>query len=272
MSEIVDLRDRRPGDHQPVQDLVSRWFEDSHARLGIPRQQWFHPSVHELLASLDEGRDPQPALERLGTARGSAGLTLAETIADLKALVELLPSRLQPKIDRLATAAALSTWADAFVETVHSASCVDGLTGLATVGFLRVRLEQVYRHCRLLGLEPGDAHSLVVVRLHVDAPSPFTRLTHQVRVASFLRACFRGGETLTVSKPDTFFVLASAADDLDEVVGEIKAQLAVMSEELGGAAGSTEVWVEALPVTIVQAHNLIDQLAGKADQHPTNLN
>lgn len=255
--DVIDLRARR-GDPPTIAEQRDDWFRLTRERLGLTRQQWFHPATTELLEALADGTGTEPALRRLGEARALAGVGLEETLADLAVLDELLPPpdahHRRAHLDSLVTAAAVgAAWAEAQAAQDLRSGCLDELTGLVTQPFLEARLAQVYRHCSYLDLRPADAHALVVARLGRHDPSPFARVAQRLRLAGDLRLCFPGSDTLAVldatEHAQTMVALTSRSPELPTAV-----------EALRAARAGREAWVEALPEGIDAAVGLVRSL------------
>jgi hypothetical protein len=144
-----------------------------------------------------------PACAGLGQARAEAGVGLAEALDDLAALYRTLPVGAPPLP---AVRAFVESWADVWLRVVADAGCVDPLTELASRGYLRARLTELYRAAEQTAERVPDRYRLVVVTL--DAASrpegrPGWRLLlRRVAVAEALREAFPGGETLAAVAPD----------------------------------------------------------------------
>jgi hypothetical protein len=240
---VVDLREPR------VADLASVWCRTSRERLGLSRQQWYHPAVQEVLDSLDLGLDLTWPLARLGEARAAAGVSLRTTLEDLDVLAGLLPVEPAFSLDRLSAAAAV---ADAWLEAAPTGAepaCVDAFTGLMTSHFLRGRLEQVYRNGAQLGVSAPSSYVLVVVHLVTNPVSGFATMAQRLRAANALRACFPSADTLAVIEPSVLTALVEAPSNVDEWIGALEAEL---PDQL--------VWVERLPEAPADAVALVDEL------------
>jgi hypothetical protein len=238
-------------DDVAITDLVDVWGHDSRDRLGISRQQWHHPAVRELLDALEAGDNLEGPLRSLGEARGAAGLSLEETLEDLRALVRLLPDRTGGRLDGLDAAGVVgSAWAEAFLASVVKPGCVDSLTGLSSREFLEARLEQLYRHCSHLGLAPHAAYAVIVVDAEPDSISPFSRLARRLRLAGDLRAAFPGGDTLAVVGEHLFVAVVACSPELDDTV-----------EELRATAEPARVTVVELPDAVAEVLELVADLA-----------
>ena len=243
-AEVVDLRPPQ------VADLASVWCRTSRERLGLSRQQWYHPVVQEVLDSLDLGLDLTWPLARLGEARAAAGVSLRATLEDLDVLADLLPADQAFVLDRLSAAAVVAeAWAEGAPEPEGSV-CVDPFTGLMTCHFMKGRIEQIYRNCGHLGVETGQAYVLVVVHLVENPVSGFATMSQRLRAANALRACFPGADTLALVCPTVLAALTTAPSAADEWVETLEAEL---PDQL--------VWVERLPLTSAEAVNAVDELA-----------
>lgn len=242
---------------------VAAWFAASRRRLGVSEDEWYSPAVEHLLAALADDEPLAPAVAELGNARGTAGFDLRETVTDLEALIEVLPEPEAGRLNELSTTAALTTWADAFIDKVHPPACVDNLTGLATTGFLRARLEEVYRECAAADREPADAYALVVGRVRPRSTYPFVRLTARIQVARHTRAHFPGGETAVFDEPDRLLVLAPVDERLAPRVEALGAALDA-ERSLAEHPGGPRCRVERLPRELDRAMAMIDRALARS--------
>jgi hypothetical protein len=209
---------------------------------------WWTPAVETVTESLCDGRGLDRAFDRLGRARGRAGVGIGETINDLSALFDELDWA-QPPI-RLVRAVA-EGWAEAGLVT--SMSCEDPLTGLVTVPYLRSRIAEIYREAEATGTLVSDSHCLVMVELD-NTIDPWRRLARAVVVGHDMREVFRGGETLTL-------VGTGRAAALVPIRPELQFTTVGLRRRLGGEHGAL-VWVERLPVDHATASMLLDELTG----------
>ena len=234
-------------------DRRSAWYRASRRRLGLTEDAWYDPAVEHVLQALDRHEPIQAAVSELGSARAVAGFDLRETASDLDALAEVLPEAEVGDLADEATVAALSAWADAFIDRVHPPSCVDALTGLVTLAYLRVRLSEVYRECDARHTPPGTAYALVVTGPAQPADSPLARLATRLRAGRCIRDWFPGGETACHLDDERVAVLAPLDDDLAP-------RAAGLARALAGN-GPVRVLVEALPDGHDDAQHRLDQLA-----------
>ncbi|GIL24966.1 hypothetical protein [Actinocatenispora comari] len=206
-----------------LEQIRQTWRRESVASGWSRPHDWWVPEVDVLAAALSRasttfapgpGRAPLvdtagrlgaavPACAGLGQARAEAGVGLAEALDDLAALYRTLPVGTPPLP---AVRAFVEAWADVWLRVVADAGCVDPLTELASRGYLRARLTELYRAAEQTGERVPDRYRLVVVTLGA-ASRPEGRpgwrlLLRRVAVAEALREAFPGGETLAAVAPD----------------------------------------------------------------------
>jgi len=237
-------------------DLRSAWYAASRRRLGLTEAAWYDPAVEHVIQALTLDEPLDAAVTELGNARGSAGFDLRETASDLDALAEILPAETAERVHDEGTVPALSAWADAFIDRVHSPACVDALTGLVTPAYLRVRLIEVHRDCVDRRLPVGDAYALVVAGPDRPAVTPLARLAARLRAGRCLRDWFPGGESACHLDGDRVLVLAPRDDRLAPRTRGLAAELD------GDGPGQSFVWpvADRLP----DAQGQLDVLVGAA--------
>jgi len=233
--------------------LRSAWFAASRRRLGLTEDLWYDPAVEQVIEAITRDLPLDAAVSQLGNARGSAGFDLRETASDLDALAEILPVETAERIHDEGTVPALSAWADAFIDRVHAPACVDTMTGLATLAYLRVRLVEVHRECHDRRIRAGDAYALVVAGPHRAATTPLARLAARLRAGRCLRDWFPGGETACHLDADRVLVLAPRDDRLEPRTRGLAADLG------GGGLGDSLIWPMA--DRIADAQRQVDALA-----------
>ena len=205
-----------------------------------------------MLEALARHEPIDDAVVELGTARGGAGFDLWETASDLEALAEISPETEVGGLADSATVAALSAWADAFIDRVHPPACVDALTGLVTLGYLRVRLSEVYRECEAGHRRPGEAYALVVVGPTRRAADPLARLTGRLHAGRCTRQWFPGGESACHVDDALLAILSPRTPDLDE-------RAAGLARALGDGPGRHQV--TPLPPDHDDGQRWLDELA-----------
>ncbi len=114
-------------------------------------------AVAEALAA---GRTATDACEVVGRLQGSQGVSLEETLADLRTTYELVLGTEPAFTDACAVALG---WSEATLAYLHQLSCADPLTGLASMAHLRGRLTELYRGDARGSAPLRDRYALVVV-------------------------------------------------------------------------------------------------------------
>jgi hypothetical protein len=221
-------------------------------REGLPAS---FEAVGEALAAARSGAD---ACEVVGRLLGSQGVSLEETLADLRTTYALVLGTEPAFTDACAVALG---WSEATLAYLHQLSCADPLTGLASMAHLRGRLMEMYR---------GDAHgpalrdcyALVVV----EASSPrLAGLTDEVfgadlrmsRIGESVRSVFSGAETICRIGPRRIVVLASRNEALSRRTTLLRRLLDVGEV----ASGGVRIWVESLPANNESVASLLDELS-----------
>jgi hypothetical protein len=163
------------------------WWRRSSARGWPEPSDWWHPAVDAVCELLVEGKPVDGALTRLGAVRAAYGATVTETVRDLTALWQAYAS-CEPATGTVTTM--LQGWGDQTLAPALSEGWQDPMTGLATTGFLRGRLDEV---CRA-----GAAWRYVFVVLEAPGTvAPLVRARRAASLAACLREAFHDGETLT---------------------------------------------------------------------------
>jgi hypothetical protein len=224
-------------------------------REGLPAS---FEAVGEALAAARSGAD---ACEVVGRLLGSQGVSLEETLADLRTTYALVLGTEPAFTDACAVALG---WSEATLAYLHQLSCADPLTGLASMAHLRGRLTEVYRGVPAGSSEasPRMRYALVVI----EAPAPrLTGLTDEVfgvdlrmsRIGEAARSVFAGGETICRIGPRRIVVLASR----DETLGRRTTLLRSLTGLGDSANGAIRIWTESLPSTADTVANLLDELS-----------
>src|SRR3954447_25812524 len=156
------------------------------------------PQRFEAVAeALEAGRSATDACEVVGRLLGSQGVSLEETLADLRTTYDVLLGTEPAFTDACAVSLG---WSEATLAYLHQLSCADPLTGLASMAHLRGRLTELYR-----GDSRGPAlrerYTLVVVeasspRLTGIADEVFGLDLRMSRIGESSRSVFSGGETV----------------------------------------------------------------------------
>jgi len=245
--------------------LKSRWRTASLAAGWAFPGDWPLREVDDVCAAMLDTADPDEALVRLGRARAEAGAGLAETLLDLAALHAVLDgdhAMVSPNIDALPARMlrlTASGWADVLTEEANDRGAEDPLTGLATRGYLRTRLAELYRETPT----PDDHYALVLVGLDLTRATGWSRVVAMTLLSDVLRVVFDGGETLAAVGPSVAAVLTRR----DAALGRRISNLRVLAADRLAVdphvrpTGPAKVWSEHLPATHHDVCALIAALA-----------
>jgi hypothetical protein len=237
---------------------------------------WGLPAVDAVCEATVKGRDSMSALSLLGRARAASGAGLAETLQDLAALHAVLrhPGNARTAVDdpdivptRLVRATAIG-WADVTLAGVSANQVIEPLTGLATAGYLRTRLGEVYRSARAAGLPAGDRHALVLVALDLRRVHGWTRLVPMLLAAEAIREVFDGGQTHAAAGPSVAAVLCRRDQRLPARIRRLRSLVGELlaADPDASPAGPPRVWLERLPYDHAAACDLVTRL-GRQPAH-----
>lgn len=240
---------------QAPEVLRERWRSLSESSGWAYPSDWPKASVDALCEALVEGRGPWDAAERLGQERGASGVGLPETLADIDALTTLVPAALAEQLRRGVSLG----WSEQ--ATAQQTEIIDPMTGLAILGYLQVRLEEVYRAGAAAGVPVNESHALVMVSVDTQGHALGRRLP-MVIVADGIRAVFDGGESLAVLSDWVIAVLCERERRLPRRVAlaQSTAKRLLNSDELVGEV-SVRSWIEPLPPTVGMATQLVANLS-----------
>ena len=184
----------------------------------------------------------------VGRLLGSQGVSLEETLADLRTTYSLVLGTEPAFTDACAVALG---WSEATLAYLHQLSCADPLTGLASMAHLRGRLTEVYRGVPAGSKagSPRERYALVVI----EAPAPrLTGLADEVfgvdlrmsRIGEAARSVFAGGETICRIGPRRIVVLASRT----RPSAVVRRRCCAASRDRRAANGGVRIWTESLPL------------------------
>jgi hypothetical protein len=210
--------------------------------------------------ALVAGRTATDACEVVGRLQGSQGVSLEETLADLRTTYELVLGTEPAFTDACAVALG---WSEATLAYLHQLSCADPLTGLASMAHLRGRLTELYRGDTRGPAPLRDRFALVVVeaaahrRLSGLADEVFGVDLRMSRIGESARSVFSAGETVCRIGPRRIVVLAARDDGLARRTSLLRSLLEVGERGVGGV----RIWSESLPLVADQASSLLDELS-----------
>jgi GGDEF domain-containing protein len=187
------------------------------------------------------------------------GAALGEALSGLRATYHLV-RRSPPDFE--ATEALSVAWSEATLEYLHTLSCEDPLTGLASLAHVRSRLDEIFREAELTDVPVSRSHALVVGELRFREPTQvpghqFTRALRLVQLTEAMRAVYSGGQTLGRLGLDRAVALVPRTVDL----GTSVASLREFIDDLDMGSTAVRVWIEGLPGTAESSARLLDELA-----------
>jgi hypothetical protein len=199
------------------------------------------------------------SLRRLGNTLGDLGWQLEQLNDWLYALSSLTKGSRRAELRSFESLAAFAEgWAERYVRGAHSGACLDAVTGLGTPTVLRLRLKEIYQHCRAFGIAPNDAYCFVVVNASTDDLAPFDRDAVMITTAGVVGNIFHSGETI-IRHRSRVIVLASKSDttrrSTEALAEALQAAPVTRSVEL-------VVWNDEVPTSIVELDRQLRQLVG----------
>ncbi len=240
-------------------DSAARALEDRNAhlervRMGIPAR---FEVLGEILA---KGGEAEVACSVVGRELARMGVDLGEALTRLERTYELVVGT-EPTFKDVQALSA--SWGEETLSYLHQLSCVDPLTGLASLAHLRARLGEVYQRAEQGEGLAGDQFALVVVDLPLLATTHSERLQSGLRlarVAENLHLVFTGGQTVARVNGIRIAALVERSPLLGQRVHLIRELLQDDSEH-DAALLHSRVWIEGLPPSGLGAAWLLDELA-----------
>ncbi|MEU5695379.1 GGDEF domain-containing protein [Actinosynnema sp. NPDC020468] len=225
---------------------------------------WSVPEVDEVCRAVLGADDPDGPLYRLGSARASAGIGLAETLLDLAALHAVVDEPagstgiVSANVDAIPTRALRVTalgWGDVMSRHAADRPADNPLTGLATSAYLLTRLREVYAETRAC----GHSYVLVFVSLDLSKVSGWSRVVAMTLLADALREVFDAGETLATTSRSTAVVLLRQDPDLRRRLTNLRFLAAdrLAVDPHVAPTGPVRLRVVPLPATYEEATTLL---------------
>ncbi|TQL67439.1 hypothetical protein FB381_1315 [Nocardioides albertanoniae] len=177
-----------------------------------------------------------------------SGAALGESLEDLRTTTRTVEDR-DPAFSEVH---ALSVaWSETTLGYLHTISCADPLTGLATLAHVRERISDLYREAR------WASHALVVTDAHVPGTSggPTDGIAAARRMSLLgqtARTVFAGAAAVGQIGRRRMIVVAPR----DEMLARRLALLKKMVDH-----GADRIWIEGLPENDRSAGFLLDELA-----------
>lgn len=199
------------------------------------------------------------ALRRLGNTLGDLGWRLERLNPWLEALSSLTNRSQRAELRSFESLAAFAEgWAERYVCSARSGACTDAVTGLGTPAVLRLRLKEIYQHCRTFGIAPNEAYCFVVVDTDTDDLAPFERDAVMITTAGVTGNVFHSGETL-IRHRSRIIVLASKSDptrrSTDSLIEALRDAPITRSVDVA-------VWNDEVPMSVVDLDRHLRELVG----------
>lgn len=176
-----------------------------------------------------------------------SGVSLGESLEDLRVTTLAMEDR-DPAFGEVH---ALSVaWSEATLGYLHTISCADPLTGLATLAHLRERISDLYREAT------ACSHALVVTDAHLPGVPGKTDSIATARRMSLLgqtaRSVFAGAAAVGQVGHSRMVVVAPRDETLIKRLGLLKRMVEHSADR---------IWIEGLPENDRSAGFLLDELA-----------
>jgi GGDEF domain-containing protein len=219
------------------------------------------PARFEVLGEiLVNGGDVEVACSVVGRELARMGVDLGEALGRLERTFQLVVGSDPTFKDVQALSV---SWGEETLSYLHQLSCVDPLTGLASLAHLRARLGEVYQRAEQGEVPAGDQFALVLVDLPLLASTHSDRLQGSLRlvqVAENLNLVFPGGQPMARLNGTRLTVLVERGPMLGRRVHLLRELLQDLSDH-DPALDLARVWIEGLPPNGEGAAWLLDELA-----------
>ena len=237
-----------------------RWRAASLSEVWLRPGDWYHPAVDAVVEAMEDGRTPEAAAQRLGSARSAAGVGIGETIDDFVCLYRAVGSPPDPEVLR---ALALG-WVQGREKLPVLSGVRDPATGLPTSDYLGERLRETYGAASGAAASVPMTHCLVVIDVAVDGLDAWQRMARSAAVGRTLDQIFGEGHPMAAMSDGVFAVLCERGEAIAQLAQSLRRVIEKNAEILGlGEAlrRPTRVWVERLPDThdgaLLLLHNLV---------------
>jgi hypothetical protein len=199
------------------------------------------------------------ALRRLGNTLGDLGWSLEQLNTWLRGLSGLTKRSHRQQLQSFESLAAFAEgWAERYVRGGHSGVCIDAVTGLGTPTVLRLRLKEIYQHCRAFRVAPTEAYCFVIVDANTDDLAPFERDAVMVITAGIAAEVFHQGETI-VRHRSRVIVLASKSESTSH---RAEALSRALQEAPITRSANPQVWDGELPASTMDLERRLRDLVG----------
>jgi GGDEF domain-containing protein len=199
------------------------------------------------------------SLRRMGNAMGDLGWPLEQLNTWIAELAILSSRSHRVELRSFESAAALAEgWAERYVRGAHSGACIDAVTGVGTPTALRMRLKEIFQHCKTFDITPNEAYCFVVIDADTEDLAPFERDAVMITTAGVVGEVFDHGETV-IRHRGRVIVLASKSD-------ATRYWTAILTEALQAApitrSADLAVWTDELPESTIDLDRHVRDLVG----------
>ena len=242
------------------QNVLDDWLSLIVLDAGQPLDLSIVDGASEVIDTLRKRRRGlRGSLRRLGNTLGDLGWPLEQVHAWLHGLSDLTKRSHRTELQSFDSLAAFAEgWAERYVRGGHTGVCIDAVTGLGTPTVLRLRLKEIYQHCRAFDVTPTDAYCFVVVDANTDDLAPFERDAVMVITAGVVAEVFRQGETI-VRHRSRVIVLASRSEST-------RSRAEALGQALRNApitrSANPQVWDGELPASTIDLDQRLRDLVG----------
>ncbi|MBD8079834.1 hypothetical protein [Cellulosimicrobium arenosum] len=243
----------------PARGLRDAWRATSAERVWLRAGDWYHPAVDALVEAVLERRDVSAAAERLGRARGDAGVGMGETLDDAGCLYRA--HGVDPDHTLLRSVAV--GWSEAWDSLTIAPEVVDPESGLATSQYLVHRLRETYGAAQRSGTSCATSHALVGVDVALDGLTGWQRIARSAAMGRALTQAFGEGHPMATLGNGVFVALAERPVDGVALGHELRFRIERTGLSLGVSAilrRPPRIWVEPLPATHAAAVRLLDEM------------
>ncbi|MFP3713186.1 hypothetical protein [Puerhibacterium sp. TATVAM-FAB25] len=240
--------------------LRDRWRAASLAGVWLRPGDWYHPAVDALVEAVGEDRCPAAAAQRLGSARGEAGVGMTEAMDDVACLFGALERPADPVVLRSLAIG----WAQGYESLPMRSTVRDPASGLPSGEYLGERLRETYGAAVRQGAHAGDTHCLVVLDVALEDLDAWRRSARAATVGRTLDQVFGEGHPMAALSDGVFVVLCPRRDHTAQLAQTLRRVVEKNAAILGLAEvmrRPTRVWVETLPDSHPAAVSLLEQLA-----------
>lgn len=237
--------------------LSEKWRAASHASVWRTPGDWHGPAVEGMARAVVSGTGAESAAAQLGAERGQRGVGLTEGLDDLSVLFGVASDEEPPYA---VTKSFAREWSEVTTSSILGRASTDGITGLATLDYLHVRVRELYAEAAADESVLDAAFCLVILDAGSAELVPWQRVLRKSLVARILRAVFHRGQTTAVLPSGTFVVIARRDDSLDEWM--VRLRLALGQDNLDSASEGSPVTarIEPFPASEFDAIELLDAL------------